>query len=114
MNLSRKKELLNEWKNRRPEMGLVAMTCKKSGEMFVGISTDTQFAFNSHRFQLSINRHPNKQLQQLWQQYGENGFNYSVVKILKYENKEDDQTEKLTSLLEEYLEQTPQARRISR
>jgi len=98
MNLSRKKELLNEWKNRRPEMGLVAMTCKKSGEMFVGISTDTQFAFNSHRFQLSINRHPNKQLQQLWQQHGE----------------EDNQTEKLTSLLEEYLEQTPQARRISR
>ncbi len=114
MNLSRKKELLNEWKNRRPEMGLVAMRCKKSGEMFVGISTDTQFAFNSHRFQLSINRHPNKQLQQLWQQYGENGFDYSVVKILKYENKEDNQTEKLTSLLEEYLEQTPQARRISR
>ena len=69
---------------------------------------------NSHRFKLSANLHPNKRLQQLWQQYGENGFNYAVVEILKYENKDDDQTEKLTLLLEEYLAQTPQARRLSK
>ena len=94
MDMKRKMELLNEWKNRRPEMGLIAITCKSTGEMFVDISTDTQFAFNSHRFKLSANFHPNKRLQQLWQQYGENGFDYAVVKILKYENKDDDQTEK--------------------
>ena len=100
MDMKRKMELLNEWKNRRPEMGLISITCKSTGEMFVDISTDTQFAF--------------KRLQQLWQQYGENGFDYAVVKILKYENKDDDQTEKLTLLLEEYLAQTPQARRLSK
>ena len=55
MDMKRKKELLNEWKNRRPEMGLIAITCKSTGEMFVGISTDTQFAFNSHRSKLSAN-----------------------------------------------------------
>ena len=114
MDMKRKMELLNEWKNRRPEMGLIAITCKSTGEMFVDISTDTQFAFNSHRFKLSANFHPNKRLQQLWQQYGENGFDYAVVKILKYENKDDDQTEKLKLLLEEYLPHTPQARRISK
>ena len=128
MDAKRKKDLLLQWKNRRPEMGLIsitckstgemfgliAITCKSTGEMFVDISTDTQFAFNSHRFKLSANFHPNKRLQQLWQQYGENGFDYAVVKILKYENKDDDQTEKLTLLLEEYLAQTPQARRLSK
>ena len=41
-------------------------------------------------------------------------FDYAVVKVLKYENKDDDQTEKLKLLLEEYLAQTPQARRISK
>ena len=99
MDVKRKMELLYEWKNRRPEMGLIAITCKSTGEMFVDISTDTQFAFNSHRFQLSANLHPNKRLQELWQQYGENGFDYAVVKVLKYKNKDDDQTKKLTSLL---------------
>ena len=44
MDVKRKMELLYEWKNRRPEMGLIAITCKSTGEMFVDISTDTQFA----------------------------------------------------------------------
>ena len=66
MDAKRKKDLLLQWKNRRPEMGLISITCKSTGEMFVDISTDTQFAFNSHRFKLSANFHPNKRLQQLW------------------------------------------------
>lgn len=28
MDMKRKMELLNEWKNRRPEMGLIAIACK--------------------------------------------------------------------------------------
>lgn len=95
-------------------MGLVAITCKATGEVFADCSVDTQFAFNRHRFQLSANLHPNKKLQELWQQYGENGFRYDVVKILKNEKQEDNQAEKLTALLEEYLAETPQARRLSR
>lgn len=83
MDMKRKMELLNEWKNRRPEMGLIAITCKSTSEMFVDISTDTQFAFNRHRFQLSANLHPNKRLQQLWQQYGENGFDYCGLESMK-------------------------------
>ena len=66
MDNERKKQLLSEWKFRRPEMGLIAVTCRATGEMFVDISTDTQFAFNSHTFKLSANTHPNKQLQQFW------------------------------------------------
>ena len=81
MDMKRKMELLNEWKNRRPEMGLIAITCKSTGELFVDISTDTQFAFNSHRFKLSANFHPNKRLQQLWQQYGENGSPPGISRI---------------------------------
>ena len=29
MDMKRKMELLNEWKNRRPEMGLIAITCNR-------------------------------------------------------------------------------------
>ena len=37
MDAKRKKDLLLQWKNRRPEMGLISITCKSTGEMFVDI-----------------------------------------------------------------------------
>ncbi|MEA4993877.1 MAG: GIY-YIG nuclease family protein [Oscillibacter sp.] len=112
MDIKRKKELLNEWKNRRPDMGVISIFCKATGDLFLGISKDVKADFNSNRFKLSAKFHPNKQLQALWNKYGENGFDYSVVKVLKYENPKDDQTDKLNALLEGCLLEIPQARRI--
>ncbi len=112
MDMKRRKELLDQWKNRRPEMGVITVCCKETGALFAGISKDTQKEWNGLRFKLSLQLHPNRQLQALWGQYGEEQFSYAVVKVLKYENTEDDQTDKLTALLEQYLEQTPQARRL--
>lgn len=112
MDIKRKKELLNEWKNRHPDMGVISMFCKATGDLFLGISKDIKVDFNSNRFKLSVKLHSNKQLQTLWDKYGENGFDYSVAKVLKYDNPEDDQTDKLNALLEECLLEMPQARRI--
>ena len=53
MDTKRKKELLQQWKNRRPEMGVISFRCKKTGESFLGISKDTKADFNSNRFKLS-------------------------------------------------------------
>lgn len=112
MDIKRKKELLNEWKNRHPNMGVISIVCKSTGDLFLGSSKDTSADFNSNRFRLSANLHVNKQLQELWEKYGEKAFDYSVVKILKYDNPEDDQTDKLNALLEECLLEFPQARRL--
>ena len=84
MDTKRKKELLQQWKNRHPEMGVISFHCKKTRESFLGISKDTKADFNSIRFQLSMGMHPNKRLTELWNQYGEGGFEFSVVKILNY------------------------------
>lgn len=37
MDMKRKKELLNEWKNRHPEMGVISISCKPTGDLFLGI-----------------------------------------------------------------------------
>ena len=66
MDLQRKKELLYEWNNRHPEMGVIAIVCKETGDAFLTISKDTSVGFNRHRFQLPANMHPNKALQALW------------------------------------------------
>lgn len=112
MDIKRKKELLQEWKNRRPEMGVISISCKSTGDLFLGISKDTRAEFNSNRFKLSVKLHPNKQLQELWDKYGENEFEYSVLEVLKYENPEEDQTDNLLELLECCLIEMPNARRI--
>ena len=82
-------------------MGIISISCKPTGDLFLGISKDTRAEFNSNRFKLSIKRHANKQLQELWDRYGENDFEYSVVEVLQYENLEDDPTD---NLLHRYLQ----------
>ena len=112
MDIKRKKELLGAWKNRRPEMGVISIFCKTTGDLFLGISKDTRADFNSNRFKLSANGHPNRQLQELWNWYGEPNFAFSVAKILEYESPTDDHTDELKLLLERCLMEAPQARRI--
>ncbi|MDL2249657.1 GIY-YIG nuclease family protein [Lachnospiraceae bacterium OttesenSCG-928-J05] len=112
MDMKRKKELLDEWKNRHPEMGVVSIRCKATGDLFLGVSNDTRVWFNSHYFKLSSNYHPNKELQELWNKYGENEFEHSVVKVLKYENLTDDQTDNLEALLEKCMMEMSQEKRI--
>lgn len=112
MDLQRKKELLYEWNNRHPEMGVIAIVCKETGDAFLTISKDTSVGFNRHRFQLPANMHPNKALQALWNQYGESGFAYTVVKVLECKDPLEDYTEELEEMLEQCLAEMPKAKKM--
>ncbi len=112
MDIKRKKQLLEEYKNRRPEMGVIAYRCIATNESFLGISKDTRVGFNSNSTKLAANYHPNKKLQELWNLYGMEGFELSVLKVLKYENPDDDHTSELEALRDQCLAQDMQARRI--
>ena len=112
MDIKRKKQLLEEFKHRHPEMGVISFQCKMTGEAFLGISTDTKADFNSVCAKLAANYHPNKRMQELWNKYGEDVFDRSVIKILKYEDPNEDHTTDLETLREQCLAEDPQARRI--
>lgn len=114
MNIKRKKELLEEWKNRHPEMGVISFQCEQTGESFLGISTDTKADYNSNCFKLSMGNHPNKRMQELWNTYGENVFKYAVLKVLKYDDPKEDHMKELEELRERYLLADPHAGRIWR
>ena len=100
MDKAQKKALTEEWKNRRPEMGVISLRCKESGEACVGTAKDTKAAFNSVRAKLSGGIHPNKRLMELWRQYGEESFAFSVAAVLEYEDPQEDHTEELETLRE--------------
>ena len=110
MDIKRKKQLLQEYKNRHPEMGVISFRCMATNESFLGISKDTKADFNSTSTKLAAN----KRLQELWNQYGMENFELSVVKALKYENPTDDHTAELEALREQCLAQDKQARRLWR
>lgn len=112
LDKQRRKELAAEYKNRRPEMGVFSFRCKKSNEAFLGISRDTRTDYNRIFARLSSSCHPNKRLQALWDAYGADEFEYSVLKILKYEDPLEDHTAKLEALREECLAKDPQAVKI--
>ena len=52
MDKRRKKELLEMYKNRHPEMGVISYHCKETDDVFLGISTDTKADFNSINMKL--------------------------------------------------------------
>lgn len=116
MNSSRKKQLLEEYKNRPVEMGVISIRCKETGEEFLGITKDTKMELIKASARLDINSHPNRRLQELWNAYGREGFALSVVKVLKSKEISEtiDPTFKLEALRKEYFEKNPEAKKIWR
>lgn len=112
MDMTRRKELLDEYKNRRPEMGIFSYRCTETNESFIGISKDTKASFNRASFDLLMGTHKNAALQTLWRQHGKEGFELSVLKVLDYEQREDDHDEDLQHLLTLCLQSDPHAKII--
>jgi len=114
MDKKRKKELIEIYKNRCPEMGVIAYRCKETGESFLGISKDTKADFNSINVKLDAKWHPNKRLQELWNKYGREGFELSVIKVLEYDDPNEDHTSELEKLRDQCLAADPNAKKIWR
>ncbi|MDD5944679.1 MAG: GIY-YIG nuclease family protein [Clostridia bacterium] len=112
MNDARKKQLIMEYRNRKPEKGIICYKCTATGEAFLMAASDTRTAFNSTTAKLNMDSHPNKHLLQLWKKYGSEGFEKTVVKVLKYEDPHEDYSEKLEAMLQECLDSTENSKRI--
>lgn len=112
MDMKRKRELLDTWKNCHPEMGVISFRCSATDETFLTTAADIPARFNRIRFQLSAGNCPNRQVQKLWEQYGEDGFELQVVKCLEYDAPQADHTEELETLCELCLLENPKARRF--
>lgn len=79
MQTDRRKELRDAYKSRRPDMGVVELRCTATGQRFLGITRDAAKELNSLRAKLNGGGHPNRPLQQLWSEHGENGFDFRLL-----------------------------------
>ena len=106
--------LLEAYLDRHPEMGVISFRCVITDEIFLTTAADIPAKFNRLRFQLSSGNCPNKRLQGLWEQYGEDAFVLQVVKRLEYDNSNEDHGKELETLYELCLLEVPTASRIGK
>ncbi len=111
VDASRRKELLLEYKNRKPEMGVIAFCCEHTQETFFHPSKNTKAEINSHRFRLEMGSHINRALQALWKAHG---CRIEVVEVLPYDEEapDKDYTADLEALCAGYMERTENAKRL--
>lgn len=83
MDTKTRKELVEEYKQRKVPMGVYQIRNKINGKVFVGSSKDLNAIWNRNRLQLDVGGHPNTELQKDWKELGESNFSYEIVSELK-------------------------------
>jgi hypothetical protein len=102
-----KQELKEEYKKIIHPKGVFKIINKKNGKIFVGSSPNLDSKWDSQKFQLNMNSHPNKELQKDWNELGENNFDYEIIDTLDLKDFDSTKnyTDKINELLEMYLEE---------
>jgi len=88
--MDRKKELKEQYKNMRPDMGIFMVHSKSSGKCHIESTKDLKSKINRTKFQLELGSHPDRELQEEWDNYGEKDFIIEILEKLKYDKNEPD------------------------
>lgn len=65
--------------------GIYSITNKVNGKIYIGQTSDIDFRWFQHINNLKKNKHNNKYLQNSWNKYGENNFNFDIIEVLENE-----------------------------
>src|SRR5690242_8081336 len=63
--------------------GVYQILCKPTGKIYIGSTVDLCARWNIHRIMLRRKTHHNTHLQQAWDKYGEESFEFSVLEFVK-------------------------------
>lgn len=85
LSSAERKEINRKYKEQKPNMGIFAVRCGASGQVWVGSSRNLDAAKNSHWFALGHGSHRERSLQEAWSIYGADAFAYEVLEKLDEE-----------------------------
>jgi hypothetical protein len=80
---NRRKELLEQFKQMKPEMGIFRIRSKQGGKCYLETSKNLKGKINSTLFQLKAGVHSYQELQREWNEFGEDGFTIEILERLK-------------------------------
>lgn len=103
--MPKKRELIKQYKQNPPEMGIFQIKNKINGKILIGKALNLKGKLNSHRFQLKNGSHFNKGLQKDYNQFGEDSFLFEKIDSLEAKNDMNyDYTEDLGLLEKMWLD----------
>jgi hypothetical protein len=85
----RKKELREQYKLMKPDMGVFAVVCKTKSRYYLEASEDMKSAINSTEFKLNAGMHPHRELQRDWQEIGRDGFEIRILERIEIDDQKD-------------------------
>jgi hypothetical protein len=77
-----RKELIRNYKLRRPPMGVYRIRNTVTGSSLVAASTDLPSILNRHRAQLGMGGHSSRALQADWREHGPESFVFEILDTL--------------------------------
>jgi N-acetyl-anhydromuramyl-L-alanine amidase AmpD len=86
MDMKRRKELMEEYKQIKTYMGVIQITNNISGKIYIATYPNLKNQWLSIKGQLDMGRHVNSELQKDWKELGPEAFTYEVL-----EEKEADE-----------------------
>lgn len=109
MDDARKRALREEYDRRKPQMGVV---CWRSGEqMWMAVSKDAKADYNRSLFQLKLGSWSEREMQRAYNA-DPDSFQWSLLKELDYEEREEDHTDDLELLYLLCQEEYPGAKKM--
>jgi biotin operon repressor len=94
------------YKENPPSAGIYKITNTSTGKVFLGKGMNVQGKLNGQRAQLKWGSHRNKELQNDWNQYGEDQFAFEVLDLLEQSsNPEQDMEGELLALEDLWLKE---------
>lgn len=94
MDGARRKELKDQYRQAKTEMGVYAYRCNAQNRVYIGASQNLPGTLNSIRFQLEQGSFPtNQRLMEDWRQYGPEGFAVETLETLEYDKDNDAKTD---------------------
>jgi hypothetical protein len=82
MDKQSRREALRQYKEQAPAVGVFAVRCTATGQVWVGASKNLAQQQNPIWFGLKMGSYINKQLQAAWSEHGEAAFAFEVLETL--------------------------------
>ena len=82
----RRKDLIREYKEKKPRPGIFAVRCAATGENWIGSSRNLDTQKNGIWFQLRSGSYVNAELMAAWKTHGEDAFSFDELEVVDDEN----------------------------
>ena len=105
-----KSAIKKAYKQAKQPMGVYRIGNTRNDKVFIGFATNLQARFNRHHAELSFGSHENRELQEIWNSYGESAIEFEILDELKTEeNTSTDNREELRLLAEMWVQKLEKA-----